>query len=478
MKSDTDLIVKMFASLAPLIPSSINYSSKMKSDRQWRRNAEKEVGNLGFLFFFVNKIPYYFHEVSLGILIFLALVSLSEGALIITNIEYPTWLPNIGIINYAHWILISSLILFVIINYNFLSFFLSWFSALYPPNTYNIGWINAKWHLQDRDKAIPINIDHNNCEYVANKLINALIYESNYNEDRAPSFIEICEEERANIYLFGCIVENNIHKFKLQYEKGWRHFYESLGEMANSKQKPFLPQKIKDYSFDNATFFQLLSDNCQNEINLAEYHAIKDDVYKTLNYLRDKHGGSAKSIAYLFPFKKPMIWLAEKRSARIPGLTGPENESIRFQFLKLATGNGVWRSIDPGGFVFAFSRNLSKLLFDLNCLITLSTVKVIPLTNDNELRKLISTTQAYIIDLAHQILVKSDDRKIITMCSNKFGCIPAKVSKWSLSYEINYLLWHIAHKENKARMLFGERFKDKRKWRIENNCLVRDQNRN
>jgi len=119
---------------------------------------------------------------------------------------------------------------------------------------------------------------------------------------------------------------------------------------------------------------------------------------------------------------------------------------MRAQFLKLAVAWGVWPGIDPGPFIYPFSKNLAAWLFNNSFLETTNTSKEIVF--DDKFSRLISFAESEVVRDANQYIRTSADAKLRTWRDGIISMLPRGVSwEWWLAYEIDYLIWHLARKE-------------------------------
>jgi hypothetical protein len=463
-----DDIFKFLGSIVPLITSVLQFFTELQKRDKWTRETQAELGELGWTYWFIDVLPNIFFRLLLGVIILASLTSLVEGTYQISNQGSLSKVSDFLFRN-SLWIAAIWIIISVVIYFNIVPRFLSTLIGVYPGMNYKPGWINAKWHIKAAEDAKPVNVYEQEYKAVANNLVKALGRAEEFAGDRALRPKGITDEEAANIVLFGCVIEGTLHD--LSFPLNWNDFYNALGQAACTEGHPFSPESIKKFSNENTSFYRRLIDLCQPDYQLPDEPSIASTVKSALDYLTNAHDGSARSLAFSYWHKNtPSIKIALKRAKKIPRLDGVEHESMRTQFLKLAVGYGVWNGIDPGLFVFPFSSRIAAMFFNIRCLITRSDVKSVALVKD--VQHLVAYTEKLIVDEVQQILHNVSDDKIIADCYSLFECKPDEVPIWKLSYEVDYLLWHLAgHPDISAEVL--KMGAADTSWRLEGKSLVR-----
>jgi hypothetical protein len=109
------------------------------------------------------------------------------------------------------------------------------------------------------------------------------------------------------------------------------------------------------------------------------------------------------------------------------------------QFLKLAIAAEVWPTIDPGPFIFPFSRGISLLMMNCNCLV--STPDTTEVAIDNQFRRLVAFGEQTIVNAVTDYL--RGDRNLAA----KLG-LPEGSDEWRIARRVDYLLWWLSRQRN------------------------------
>ncbi|HEY0003836.1 MAG TPA: hypothetical protein VGB17_03415 [Pyrinomonadaceae bacterium] len=462
-------IFRFLGSVIPLITSILQFFTELRKRAKWTRETQAELSKFGWTYWVIDVFPNIILKLLLGVIILASLTSIVEGAYKVSNQASLSKLSDFLFRN-SLWIAAIWFIIAVIIYFNIVPMLLLRLTALYPGMSYKPGWINAKWHIESDESAKPINVSEQGYKAVANDMVKALEKAETFSGDRAIRPEGITDEETANLFLFGCIIEGKI--YDLNFRLNWNSFYDALGQAALTAERPFSPEGIKKFSSEKTSLYRRLIDLCK-PYELPDEPSIDSTVKDAVDYLSDAHDGSARNIAFSYWHKNsPWIKTAVRRAKKIPRLDGLEHESMRTQFLKLAVGSGVWEGIDPGPFVFPFSNRIAEMFFNKRCLITLSNVKSIPLVK--EVKHLVAYTEKLIVDEVQNTLNNLPDAKISEACQSLFNCKPGEVPMWKLSYEVDYLLWYLAGHPEISEEILVQRGVADTSWKLEGNSIARE----
>jgi hypothetical protein len=465
---ETADIFRFLGSIVPLITSILQFFTELRKRDKWTREAQAELGKLGWTYWFIDVFPNIIFKLLLGVIILASLTSIIEGAYKVSTQGSLSKLSDFFFRN-SLWIAAIWFIIAVVIYFNIVPWLLLKLAAVFPGMSYKPGWINAKWHIESAEDAKPVNVSEQGYKAVANNLVKALDKAEIFSGDRAMRPEGVTDEEIANLFLFGCIIEGTI--YDLNFTLNWNNFYDALGRAALTTERPFSPESIKKFSSENRSFYRRLIDLCQ-PYELPDEPSIAATVKDALERLSNEHDGSARSFAFSYWRKSsPSIKTALRRAKKIPRLDGTEHESMRTQFLKLAVGNGVWEGIDPGPFVFPFSSRIAEMFFNRRCLITSSHVKAVALVKDTE--RLVAYTEKLIVDEVQQLLNNLSDVEISKTCQSLFNCKPDEIPIWKLSYEVDYLLWYLARHPVISEEVLIQRGAADTSWKLEGNSIVR-----
>jgi hypothetical protein len=462
---ETADIFRFLGSIVPLITSILQFFTELRKRDKWTREAQDELRSLGWEYWFIDVFPNTIFKFLLGVIILASLASIAEGAYKVSTQGSLSKLSDFLFRN-SLWIAVIWFTIAVIIYFNIFPRLLLKLAAVCPGMNYKPGWINAKWHINSAEDAKPVNVSEQGYKAVANNLVKALGRAEEFGGDRALRPEGVTDEETANIFLFGCIIEGKI--YDLHSNLNWNNFYDALGRAALTAGRPFSPESIKKFSSENLPFYRRLMDLCK-PYELPDEPSIAVTVKEALDCLSNDHYGSARSFAFSYSRDNtPSIKEAIKNAKKIPRLNGAEYESMRTQFLKLAVGHGVWKGIHPEQFVFPFSSRIAEMFFNGRCLITLSHVKSIALGKDTE--HLVAYTEKLIVDEVQRFLNNLSDDELTEACHSLFECSPKEVPIWKLSYEVDYLLWHLAWHPKKSEEALG--IVDT-SWQLEGQLIVR-----
>jgi hypothetical protein len=142
---------------------------------------------------------------------------------------------------------------------------------------------------------------------------------------------------------------------------------------------------------------------------------------------------------------------------------------MRAEVIKLGIEWKVWPAIQPGPFIYPFSKHIARLLINFDCLQTRPDVKTIPC--DDEFIRLSAWTLDRIVDEFLTILTPTTDNRIVSYCQNRFGCLPSDVQRWSICRETDYLLWVQSQVQDPEDGIFGAQATTP--WKIEGNSLAK-----
>lgn len=465
-------ITRFFSVIIALIGPALQYWSSLKARLYRARMNELAVKKLGRPFAAVIKWPNRVAVTVLVIVIVLSVIALLGG--ILTTSSDPqtlqrqrdsAWLSiPLKLFEWSLWICLSYVVLAVFVQLNLLPRLMLLLTAR---SSYRPGWINALRYLREDETLGPVNTDTTACEAVANSIFNAMSKgEFEYDEDRAFKPTDLSTDELANYLLIANGIESKIHDLS-QGGAGinFRTLYDTLASVAKNKARPFHPDSILAAS--PLGFYSWLRTLATNSTYLPDEPTISLDVGKLVATIAAKHKASARSLATTWFSRKPSLARAMKRLNRLPLLSGSEHEAMRVQFLKLAVNMNVWTGVNPGPFVYPFSRGIAVLLLNLRCLIARPADK--SLVIDDGFRRLVAWTESVIVARLEELIHSLNDEPTKQLCQRAFDCEPSQVRSWQLAYEIDYFLWSQSRKPGRG--WFGE---DATKpWGIEGTTLVR-----
>jgi len=463
----SDLVWRFIGCLVPLIGSAIQMLATLLKRSNWISRAEREVSPLGRPFVVLDKLPLRLSYALLLAVLLLSLLALAGGIGMVSGHS------PFGLLNYLFanslWLTLAFLVLAVATYFNVLSRLLLAISragaSLDRDLTYNPGWINAYWHVSREDDAVPINTDLAGCELVANGIVRAVaLHGVAYDLDRATKPDGLSRDELANFLVIANAIESEIHLLKLGRDLPFADLYRGLGEVGLRDERPFSPTTLVSLSSEHLSLYQLLRRLVHD---LPDEPALDARITELLTTLVRKYSGRALKLGEAVIGTGFDGAALDRRLGRLSAFAN--SQAMRAQVIKLGTEWNVWAGMPSGPFIYPFTKNIARLLFNLDCLRTRPDVRSI--SCDEEFKRLSAWTMDRIVDNTMQFLRETTDDRVVSFCAQRFGCPARDVQRWPVSREVDYFLWVQARSKHPEGGIFGASAATP--WAISGNNLVR-----
>lgn len=494
----TDLFWRFLGCLIPLLGSATGVWGIAQKRRNWITNAEHSLSRFGTPFDLIDKWPLYITWTFLALLVAASILAIFGGVIGYVNINpspqptitqgtapqssvRPAALPKAAspqlsgaenkltlLFEYSLWIAAVFLATAAMIYFNVIQLAVLQASKLvgyFDPTMYfHPGWINARWHIRN-DEAIPINTNLQGCEQVANVFItSAIIQKIDYASDRAKKPKNISDEDLPNLLLISNVVESSIHKLAKGGAIQFSEMYDQLGIAAANVERPFSPTAIQKLFDGGKSLYPLLKEITES---LPNEPTIETAVNETVTVLAKSYLYQARGLAI---GTAGIGYSSRVLFRRLKGFPALKEQGMRAQVIKLGIDWEVWPGMDPGPFMYPFSKNVARLLMNLKCILTLPQIKSIPCESD--FQHLTAWASDRIVDIVARTLTTTQDEQLIQSCLDVFGSKPKEVGRWRICREVDYFLWNQSRqtKLNEGGV-FGKDASSP--WVIDNNDLVR-----
>ena len=302
------------------------------------------------------------------------------------------FLTNVGsffILGNVVWIVFLAAVIGAIVQFNLLSWVLLIVSAVasflpipllrgaFGRYGQSAGWLQAWSICRAWDKGQPLLLSRPEIERLGDSVLFRLANPALGSNDFAETPISATLDARANIALFGCILEAT-HYAQDWKAPSWSEFYAALAAI-HDQTKMFDPSELQKLGFSNEFVEQFrarLVAEIKSRAQLCppdNYLAAAGHLSTTWNALH-RHAGS---VLNLIPFWAPLLggrlyWL-DQRLKRLPMLN---SEGMRPQLIKLLARWGTLPWAKAAVFVQPFAKRQGWLLLQENAL------RVFPVQND------------------------------------------------------------------------------------------------
>jgi hypothetical protein len=344
-----------------------------------------------------------------------------------------------------------------IIYWNILTQILLWVSCLlalsplkglrnrFGPRGYSIGWHQTASVCEGPDKGAPLLVRHVEIDRVAWDVLARLSSQA----DRPPNFAaepsDLLPAEKANIALFGCIMESNFYANRWK-SPDWAEFYQSLAEIQK-KQPIFTPNELRKFG-DGDAFFEVFRKRLESILIIKEQPAppnqglnAASDIAGAWALLNQKAQGNLLKIiprwASLFGGK--LFW-RDRCLRSFPRLGG---DGMRPQLIKLLVRWNVLPDVRSGIFVQPFAKRQAWLLLQEGALRALPEMKEVTFNG---------TGQVAIARIAARRVVRKVSDLIMAKGTTEARTVAAKVgdSAWNAEAAADFALWSWAGDALKA----------------------------
>lgn len=433
------------------------------------RAVRNEVGQLEFGFRFFYVFPQYFLIIiSMGLVCFLALVfidSLHPGTLstVIPKDVMRAVLVPVNII----WVVFLLGALGAVIYWNLVSRILmgvAWLLSLAPiPGLQNrfgsrgesLGWHQAAAVMEGPDKGQPLLVDDEGIERIAWGVL-AKIDQNAGAEDYAAEPEKLSTSEKANIALFGCIIEANFYAQRWP-SPSWAQFYAGLVDIQRTN-PIFAPAQLLAFQSGQA-FFEAFRNRLDEALTARNQPRPPDralaaaaDISRAWESLKARANGD---LLQLIPRFAPciggrMAWL-DRRLRDFPQLN---SDGMRPQLIKLLVR---WNTlpVSAGVFVQPFAKRQAWLLLQYGALRALPEMKEVTFH---------STGQVSIARIAALRVIRRVGALIEEGASSEALAAASKLGSntWTRLETADFILWSWARAEASQAV---KDVWDKTKWR-------------
>jgi hypothetical protein len=442
----------------------------------------------GFVAFYV--LPQWlliFVSVAIVVFLGLACVDVIQPSLL-SGIPQVVYLRAAFEIHYVAWTIVSAAILAVIIRWNWIPRALlllaralsvlpiSGLCNRFGPQGESVGWHQAKAVCEGPDKGAPLLINEEDLDRVARVILTRLSHRDDGDgddENFAATPANLSEAEKANIALFGCVMEANVSANRWKRPK-WREFYASFADIQRSTPM-FAPAQIQAFESGNA-FFEEFRGRLDTALAARNQPRPTDrsleaagDIARAWELLTRKAEGNTlllvPPIAGLLVGK--VAWI-DRRLRVFPRMN---SDGMRPQLIKLLTRWGCLPMSD-GVFVQPFSKTIAWLLLQEGALGALPETKEVTFN---------SFGQAPISRLAMKRVLQRVARLIDEGASAEARKVAETVgsSEWRRFEAGDFILWSWSNAERKAAAGTEESGastpwdKSKWKWKFEEDRILR-----
>jgi len=452
------------------------------------RVMKNETGRFELGFLWCYAVPQWILiSVSVVVVLFLVLACLD-----VIQPSTVSGLPMIGLaraafdIHYIAWTIVAAAILAIFIRWNWLPRILLFaartLSVLPMPGLRNcfgpqgesVGWHQAKAVCEGPDKGAPLLIKDEDVDRVARVVLTRLSQkitaggdEKNYADE--PSGFP--PEVKANMLLFGCIMEVNFSVNRWT-RPDWKPFYAGLADIQAATPM-FAPLEVLSFNNGNdffATFRERL-DLALTARGLVpppnQGLEAAGDVVRAWELLKKAKGDTLRLMPWFAPVLCGRVWWLDRRLRAFPRMN---NDGMRPQLIKLLTRWGCL-PITDGLFVQPFSKSIAWLLMQEGAIAALPETKEVTFN---------SFGQTPISRLAMKRILRRVAELINEGASAEAIAVAAKVgpSTWRRFEAGDFILWSWSHEARKEAagptgVATTPWDKAKWKWKFDDDRIVR-----
>jgi hypothetical protein len=353
---------------------------------------------------------------------------------------------------------------------------LSWLLALLPiagvrnrfgPRGRSIGWHQVRSVCEGPDKGSPLLVDHDQIDRLSWAVLARLSSLSANPPNYAAEPGGLSTSEKANIALFGCIMEENTYAQRWPSPE-WSKFYDSFTDIQNAD-PIFTPSRLCAFRSGDAFF-----DDFRQRLDAAltakgqpcppnQSLAAAADVAKAWSLLTCKyHGDVLRIIPIWAPILGGKLFWLDLRLRSFPRLN---TDGMRPQLLKLMIRWNTMPGVEGGVFVQPFAKRQAWLLLQEGALRTLPEMKEVTFHG---------TAQVGIARIAARQVVQQVSTLVAAGKTSEARAAAAKVgtSIWRLEAAADFVLWDWANSDRSAAK--SDKWdKAKWRWKFEDNRVVR-----
>ncbi|MBE0657158.1 MAG: hypothetical protein IH602_05680 [Bryobacteraceae bacterium] len=278
-------------------------------------------------------------------------------------------------------------------------------------------------------------------DVVMQKLLAGAYQDNNF----ASAPTQLASDERANVALFGCMIEQE-HWDRGFQRRDWAPFYRALAECREDGQSIFSPDYLRRVHMGTGAtrdFYQIIRTAANPALvsaaqpELPESATVSSDVGEALNVLVDRYSGSAVNLANAdLTGRHFNIERAFAEASSFPLL---RSDSMRPQFLKLLVRWDVWPGIQPGRFIYPFSARIAALLLDSGALVTLDDSDRLTFRTEDQ-RMIVREGVRRVVANVERLLM-SDSVNGARAYYSALRNEQAHPAEWELAQRVDYVLW-------------------------------------
>jgi|SRR5579872_4095066 len=424
-------------------------------------------GEFGPVFWSTYLLPQYLYRILLSLTTLVGVLALLGGVLTILN---SAWGGKLQSFFQNHWLEIFGigLLLGLIALIDGLSLLavalFAWMPQRWLPNILrSVDWFNLLQFCNLLEKPRPLVLRQLGIDSVADTSIARLISGDYKTENFAEKPGDLSPDERANVALFGCLLEQEHYVRRWKYRK-WRPFYDALSKAKHDGRSIFAPDYVVAARRNAQDFYTIIRDTVNplllqvGQAPLDDTAAVSDDVTVAADTLAAQFKGSAANLAKV-DLQGMDLSLAFDRLSLFRHLSGP---GMGPQFLKLAVRWDVWPGIATGNFVYPFSTSIATLLLDQEALVTLGEVTEFSLNSTRE-QAVVREAMMRTVNTVERLLT-SVDREDYKTVYQSLSSTPDHPAQWELAQRVDFILWSAATEQAKTNSFSN--------WRIGSNKFV------
>ncbi|MGA8149118.1 MAG: hypothetical protein WB870_16305 [Gallionellaceae bacterium] len=339
---------------------------------------KRETGSVEPAFRWLYVVPQYINiAVIIGLcMILIAAFVQSISPNILPQCPFLTLFGGFFVLDNILWILFWAAVIVAVVKGNWLSWTLlilcravsllpiHRIQGVFGPNGRSAGWLQA-WNIcRAWDKGQPLLICHDKIVPVADTILYRLSQPDTGASNFAATPAATSVDARANIALFGCILEatHYVHNWT---PPAWSEFYASLATI-HSRSGLFDPKKLQEFE-SGSSFASQLRNELVAEITLRsqpipqdQYLAAADSLASTWEQLSKYSGSVLNLIPSWARWVGGRLYWLDRRLSRLPMLHN--KEGMRPQLIKLLLR---WQTIPwdkTSVFIQPFAKKQSWLL--------------------------------------------------------------------------------------------------------------------
>lgn len=436
--------LKYIASLFPVFGASIQLWTGLAQKLRRVFRERDVIGDRGWSFRIIWVYPLYLGNFFLVVIAVMSLASIAGGAIEHYGCNKTGVVAQymVRLFDNSLWLAVIYVLIAVVFHFEALPrmvHLVALFVATLHRELRNApGFINAAWMLRNGENAIAVNISPLKCRLIANFLLS--ISKSGAaasKEDYASRFPgEWPAANRANALLFACVIEGLIHDLPRSHpakEVPLSELYKLFGD--ERKVELWSPARFLSGEASKDIMATLAGVSQEGLRILGGESFVNAAVSEAAETLATKYSGDAAELAYgsWLTFRRRSLDRVERRLRAFPKMGSEDANSMAKLFRKLAYSQGVWSGIGERHFPFQFSRGVALLLLNCGSLVTMPSVKEIPL--DSGFKGLSIRAVRRIVDEALRLI------RLDKQLQERWA-----TDRWTVSREVDYLLWWLSRK--------------------------------